>query len=81
MCECLETEMVSSELNQLIKSYLEDRLGSALDYVAVEGRMSPDEHGDMGVTGNYRKRTSDKNMFFTLTINLVSRQIQNFQEY
>jgi len=78
MCECLETEMVSSELNQLIKSYLEDRLGSALDYVAVEGRMSPDEHGDMG---SYRKRTSDKNMFFTLTINLVSRQIQDFQEY
>jgi hypothetical protein len=81
MSECLETEMASSELNQLIKSYLEARLGSAVDYVAVEGQMSPDAQGDMGVTGNYRKRTSDKNTFFTLTINLVSHRIQNLQEY
>lgn len=81
MCDRLETETVSTELNRLIKSYLEARLGSALDYVAVEGRMSPDANGDMGVTGNYRKRAGDKNVFFTLTINLVSHNIQNLQEY
>ena len=81
MWKCLETETVSSELNQLIRRYLEARVGSTLDYVAVEGRMSPDAHRDMGVTGNYRKLVGDKIVFFTLTINLVSHQIQNLQEY
>ncbi len=79
--KCLETEIVTSGLNQLIKPYLEARLGSAIDYVEIEGRMSPDAQGDMGVTGNYRKRAGDKNVFFTLTINLVTHKIQNLQEY
>jgi hypothetical protein len=77
----LETEIASSELNDLIRRYLEARLGSTLDYVALEGRMSPDAQADMGVTGNYRKRTGDKNTYFTLTINLISHKIQNLQEY
>jgi hypothetical protein len=68
-------------LNQLVRSYLEARLGSNLDYVALEGEMSPDTNADVGVTGNYRKRAGDKNIFFTLTINLVSHKIQNLQEY
>jgi hypothetical protein len=77
----LESEMASSGLNQLIRSYLEARGGPTLDFVAVEGQMSPDTHGDMGVTGNYRKRVGDKVIFFTLTINLLSHHIQNLQEY
>ncbi len=77
----MDSEIVSSELNHIIKSYLEARAGSTLDYVAVEGQMSPDAHRDMGVTGNYRKRAGDKNIYFTLTINLVSHEIQNLQEY
>jgi hypothetical protein len=73
--------MVSSELNQLVRSYLEARFGSTLDYVALEGQMSPDAQADIGVTGYYRKRAGDKNTFFTLTINLVSHKMQNLQEY
>ena len=73
--------MIPSDLNQLLKNYLEGRLGSTLDYIAVEGQMSPDANGEMGVTGNYRKRPGDKNIFFTVTINLISHQMQNLQEY
>jgi hypothetical protein len=72
--------MSSSELEQLIKEFLETKFG-ALDYFVIEGRMSPDANGNMGVTGSYRKRTSDKNVFFTVTINLTSHKIQNLQEY
>ena len=43
--------------------------------------MSPDAKGDMGVTGSYRKRAGDKKVFFTATVNLTSRKIQNLQEY
>jgi len=77
----LETKTISPELNQVVRSYLETRLGSHLDYVALEGEMSPDTNADVGVTGNYRKRAGDKNIFFTLTINLVSHKMQNLQEY
>jgi hypothetical protein len=72
--------MNSSELEQLIKDFLESRLGVALDHFSIEGRMSPDANGDMGVTGTYRK-SDDRNVFFTVTVNLASRKIQNFQEY
>jgi hypothetical protein len=41
--------------------------------------MTPDAMGDMGVTGNYRKRAGDKNVFFT--VNAASRKIENLQEY
>ena len=73
--------MNSSELEQLIKDLLEAKFGVALDYFAIEGRMSPDANGNIGVTGTYRKRTSDKNVFFTVTVNRTSRKIQNLQEY
>jgi len=72
--------MSSSETDQLIKDFLEAKFG-ALDYFVIEGRMSPDENGDMGVTGSYRKRPGDKNVFFTVTVNLTSRKIQNLMEY
>ncbi|HUK27049.1 MAG TPA: hypothetical protein VLV31_01380 [Candidatus Acidoferrales bacterium] len=77
----MQTQILPSELNQLIRSYLEAKLGSHLDYVALEGQISPDPNGDMGVTGNYRKGPEDKNVFFTITINLVSHKLQNLQEY
>jgi hypothetical protein len=73
--------MSTSELEQLIKDFLETKLGVALDHFSIEGRMSPDANGDMGVTGTYRKRSDDRNVFFTVTVNLASRKIQNFQEY
>jgi hypothetical protein len=73
--------MNSSELEQLIKDFLEAKFGIALDYFVIEGQMAPDANGDMGVTGTYRKRTGDKNVFFTVTVNLTSRKIQNLQEY
>ena len=73
--------MSSSELDRMIKDFLETKLGVALDHFSIEGRMSPDANGDMGVTGTYRKRSEDRNVFFTVTVNLASRKIQNFQEY
>ena len=73
--------MDSSDLDKLLKDHLEAKLRSTLDYFAVEGRMAPDEKGDMGVTGSYRKRAGDKNVFFTATVNLTSLKIQNLQEY
>jgi hypothetical protein len=73
--------MSSNELEQLVKDFLEAKFGVALDYFAIEGRMSPDANGNTGLTGSYRKRTGDKNTFFTVTINLNSRKIQNLQEY
>lgn len=74
-------DMNSSELEQLIRTLLEAKFGGALDYLAIEGQMSPDEKGNMGVTGTYRKRAGDKNIYFTVTINLNSRKIENLQEY
>jgi hypothetical protein len=73
--------MDSSGLDQVVKDYLAAKCGVALDYFAIENRMSPDANGDMGLTGSYRKRAGDKNVFFTLTVNLASRKVQNFQEY
>ena len=73
--------MSSSELEQLVKEFLETKFGFALDYFVIEGRMAPDANGNMGVTGTYRKTTGDKNVFFTVTINLTSRKVQNLQEY
>ena len=73
--------MSSSELEQLVKGFLEAKFGVALDYFAIEGRMSPDANGNIGLTGTYRKKTDDKNVFFTVTINPTSRKIQNLQEY
>ena len=68
-------------MDQLIKGYLEAKFGAALDYFVIEGRMSPDANGDMGVTGSYRKRPGDKKVFFTVTVNLTSHKVQNLQEY
>ena len=77
----LNSDAISGDLDRLIKDYLETKLGSALDFFAIEGKISPDANGDMGVTGNYRKRAGDKNVFFTVTVNLASRKIQNLQQY
>jgi len=68
-------------LDQLLKDYLEARFGLHLDYFVIEGRMSPDANGDMGVTGSYRKSAGGKKVFFTATVNLTSRKVQNLQEY
>jgi hypothetical protein len=73
--------MTSSELDQLLRGYLEAKFGAALDYFAIEAQMSPDAEGDMGVTGNYRKHASDKKFFFTATVNLTSHVVRNMQEY
>jgi len=73
--------MDSGELDRLLKGYLESKFGFALDYFMVEGSMAPDAKGDMGVTGTYRKKAGDKNVFFTVTINIDSHKIQNLQEY
>ncbi|MGA2789362.1 MAG: hypothetical protein ABSF00_01165 [Candidatus Bathyarchaeia archaeon] len=73
--------MNSSELDQLLRGYLEAKFGAVLDYFAIEGQMSPDAKGDMGVTGNYRKHASEKNFFFTATVNLTSRVVREMQEY
>jgi hypothetical protein len=73
--------MDPSELDQVVKNYLAARCGTALDYFVIENRMSPDANGDMGLTGSYRRRAGDKNVFFTLTVNLTSRKVQNLQEY
>jgi len=68
-------------LEQVIKDFVEAKVGVALDHFSIEGRMAPDVNGDMGVTGTYRKRNDVRNVFFTVTVNLASRKIQNFQEY
>ena len=73
--------MQSSDLDKLLKDHLEAKFGLTLDYFVIEGRMAPDAKGDMGVTGSYRKRAGDKNVFFTATVNLTSLKIQNLQEY
>jgi hypothetical protein len=73
--------MSSSELEQLIRDFLAAKLGVALGYFAIEGRTSPDANGDVGVTGTYREREGAKNVFFTVTVNLASRTLQNLQEY
>ena len=73
--------MISGDLDQLIKDHLETKFGAPLDYFVIEGRMSADANGDMGVTGSYRKRAGDKNVFFTVTVNLASRKLRNLQEY
>jgi hypothetical protein len=73
--------MNSVELDRLLKNYLETRFGLTLEYFMVEGRMAPDAQGDMGVTGSYRKKAGDKQVFFTVTVNVASRKIQNLQEY
>jgi hypothetical protein len=75
------TEMNPSELERLLKDYLETKYQLPLDYFEIEGRMSPDTNGDIGVTGNYRKKTGDKKIFFTVTVNLTSRKVTNLQEY
>ncbi len=77
----LIASMSSSELEHLVKDFLEAKFGFALDYFVIEGQMAPDAYGNIGVTGTYRRRTGDKNVFFTVTINLTSRKIQNLQEY
>lgn len=73
--------MNSTELEKLIRDFLETKFGFAPDYFVIEGRMAPDANSNMGVTGTYRKRTGDKNVFFTVTVNLTSHKIQNLQEY
>lgn len=73
--------MNSGDLERILKELLEAKFGFALDYFAIEGQMAPDTNGNMGVTGNYRKRAGDKTIFFTVTVNLTSRGIQNLQEY
>ena len=54
-CMPLESKMNASELDQLLRGYLEAKFGLTLDYFMVEGNMAPDTQGDMGVTGSYRK--------------------------
>jgi len=73
--------MNSGGTDRLLRDYLEARFGAALDYFIIESQMSPDAKGDMGVTGTYRKGASDKKVFFTVTVNLASREVQNLQEY
>jgi len=73
--------MNASALEQLLKDYLQEKYGMVLDYFAIEGQMSADAEGKMGVTGNYRKAAGDKKVFFTATVNLNSRKIENLQEY
>ena len=73
--------MDASELDRLLREYLEAKFGLVLDYFMVEGSMAPDAEGDMGVTGSYRKKARDKKVFFTVTVNVTSRGIQNLQEY
>jgi len=80
-CMLLESKMNASELDQLLRGYLEAKFGLTLDYFMVEGGMAPDTQGDMGVTGSYRKKPGDKNVFFTVSVNVVSHRIQNLQEY
>ena len=77
----MSTSAVSEGVDRLIREYLETKFGRPLDYFAIEGRMSPNTNGDMGVTGNYRKAATDKNVFFTVTVNVASRKVQNLQEY
>jgi hypothetical protein len=73
--------MSSDDLDQLVRAYLETKIGAPLDYFVIENRMSTDASGDIGMTGNYRKRGSDKNVYFTITVNLATRKIRNLQEY
>jgi hypothetical protein len=79
--EYLETKTPPSELYQLIKNYLESKVGSALDDFTIEGQMSPDATGDVGVTGSYKIRNEARKYFFTITVNLTSHKIQNLQQY
>ena len=73
--------MTPGDLDQLVKHYLEDRFGAPLEFFAIEGRMTPDMNGNIGVTGNYRKKAGDKAVFFTATVNLALATIKNLQEY
>jgi hypothetical protein len=77
----LNTIIDSGQVDRLLKDYLEAKLRSTFDYLAIEGKMTPDPNGDIGVTGNYRKKLSDKNIFFTATINVEARTVQNLREY
>jgi hypothetical protein len=77
----LNTIVNSGQVDRLLKDYLEAKLRSTFDYLAIEGKMTPDPNGDIGVTGNYRKKLSDKNIFFTATINVEARTVQNLREY
>ena len=65
----------------LLKNYVESKVGSALEYFVIEGRMSPDAMGDLGVTGSYRIIGKDRKFFFTVTVNITSRKIRNLQQY
>ena len=73
--------MTSGDVDQLVKHYLEGRFSAALEYFVIEGHMSPDTNGDMGVTGYYRKKAGDEKVFFTATVNLALSTIKNLQEY
>ena len=77
----MNTIIDSGQVDRLLKDYLEAKLRSTFDYLAIEGKMTPDPNGDIGVTGNYRKKLSDKNIFFTATINVEARTVQNLREY
>jgi len=73
--------MASVQLDEMLRDYLEPRFGLRLDFFAIEGRMTADPQGDVGVTGNYRKKAGDKNVFFTATVNLPLHTVVNLQEY
>jgi hypothetical protein len=81
MADDITVLMNSGELGHLLRDYFEAKFGAALDYFVIEGQMSPDVRGDMGVTGTYRKKAGDKDVFFTITVNLSSHTLQNLQEY
>ena len=79
--EYLETGILPSELHQLLENYVKSKVGSALEDFTIEGQMSPDANGDVGVTGSYRIKSEDRKFFFTVTVNLTSRKVQNLQQY
>lgn len=73
--------MNSVEFGKFLRNYLETRLKSSLDYFVIESKMSPGAEGDMDMTGSYRKKAGDKNVFLTVIVNVLSRTIQNLQEH
>ena len=79
--EAHKFSMASIQLDEMIRDYLETRFGSTLDFFAIEGRMTADAQGDVGVTGTFRKKAGDKNVFFTATVNVPLHTVVNLQEY
>jgi hypothetical protein len=73
--------MLPNELHQLLKKHIESKVNSPLEDFAIEGHSSPDATGDVSVTGSYRIGSEERRFFFTVTVNLISRKMQNLQQY